>query len=105
MHVAVVSEKYYDKNNCYLGNTGDSAVTMGRIGWADAMARRRVRDVEMFKNVLLLPIIQDMFAVCSSSALVRFLCLHHFLIFFLSLYFSAYLCAYLPHILADYLAV
>eukprot|EP01120_Amphizonella_sp_Union-15-10_P015804 TRINITY_DN8197_c0_g1_i1.p1 TRINITY_DN8197_c0_g1~~TRINITY_DN8197_c0_g1_i1.p1 ORF type:complete len:770 (-),score=131.23 TRINITY_DN8197_c0_g1_i1:4-2313(-) len=52
-----VSEKYYDSANCYGGNTGDSAVTMGRIGWADATARRVVGDLKTFENVLLNPIL------------------------------------------------
>lgn len=29
-----VSERYYDSNNCYQHNTGDSNTTMGRIGLA-----------------------------------------------------------------------
>src|SRR3569623_325116 len=32
-----VSERFYDAKNCYNGNTGDSAVTMGRIGWAEGL--------------------------------------------------------------------
>ena len=39
-----VSEVYYDAANCNVGNTGDSAVTMGRIAWADGLARKAVGD-------------------------------------------------------------
>jgi hypothetical protein len=35
---------------------------MGRIGWADALARRRFRDVSFFDSVLLNPILKDLLA-------------------------------------------
>jgi len=57
-----VSEKYYGPTECYGGNTGDSAVTMGRIGWADARARLAVGDASTFENLILQPLISDMFA-------------------------------------------
>lgn len=37
-----VSEVYYDAANCNDGNTGDSAVSMGRIAYVDALARQAV---------------------------------------------------------------
>lgn len=37
-----VSGVYYNASNCFGNNTGDSAVTMGRIAWADGRARRAV---------------------------------------------------------------
>lgn len=33
---------YYNASNCHLNNTGDSAVSMGRIAWADGRARLAV---------------------------------------------------------------
>ena len=54
-----VSEKYYGPADTYGGNTGDSAVTMGRIGWADGQARRAVGDATTFKNLILDPIQQQ----------------------------------------------
>ncbi|KAH3758309.1 ribonuclease P protein subunit RPR2 [Pelomyxa schiedti] len=56
-----VSEVYYDAANCYNGNTGDSAVTMGRIGWADAHARYAVQDATTFESLLLQPLVNDLF--------------------------------------------
>eukprot|EP00823_Brevimastigomonas_motovehiculus_P007103 TRINITY_DN6119_c0_g1_i1.p1 TRINITY_DN6119_c0_g1~~TRINITY_DN6119_c0_g1_i1.p1 ORF type:complete len:776 (-),score=183.55 TRINITY_DN6119_c0_g1_i1:243-2570(-) len=55
-----VSEIFYDAKNCYLGNTGDSTVTMGRIGWVDALTRKRIGDMKTFTDVLLNPLIRDM---------------------------------------------
>ena len=57
-----VSEKYYGPNDTYGGNTGDSAVTMGRIGWADAYARVAVRDANTFQETLLAPLQRDLLA-------------------------------------------
>lgn len=54
-----VSEKYYGSADTYGGNTGDSAVTMGRIGWADGHARRAVGDLATFNNLILDPIQQQ----------------------------------------------
>ena len=57
-----VSEIYYDAQNCNGGNTGDSAITMGRITWADARARYQVGGPDaaaFFQNVLLQPLQQD----------------------------------------------
>ena len=58
-----VSEIFYDKGNCTGGNTGDSAVAMGRIGWQDAMARHAVGDaaaISMFNDVILAPLQRDL---------------------------------------------
>lgn len=52
-----VSEKFYGTADTYGGNTGDSAITMGRIGWADGHARRVTGDMTSFNNVILDPII------------------------------------------------
>eukprot|EP00455_Lapot_gusevi_P006217 TRINITY_DN12661_c0_g1_i10.p1 TRINITY_DN12661_c0_g1~~TRINITY_DN12661_c0_g1_i10.p1 ORF type:complete len:329 (-),score=53.37 TRINITY_DN12661_c0_g1_i10:119-1105(-) len=57
-----VSEKYYDEQTCYQANTGDSAVTMARIGWADAHARRRSGDLRTFEDKLLEPLVNDILA-------------------------------------------
>lgn len=60
-----VSEVYYDKNNCVGGNVGDSLVTMGRIAWQDALARKAVGDaaaISTFRNVLLAPLQKDLLA-------------------------------------------
>jgi hypothetical protein len=54
-----VSEKYYGPTDTYGGNTGDSAVTMGRIGWADGHARRAAGDLATFDNLILNPIQQQ----------------------------------------------
>jgi hypothetical protein len=57
-----VSEKFYDKANCVGGNTGDSAVAMGRIAWQDALARQAVGDAaaaRTFADVLLAPLQAD----------------------------------------------
>lgn len=54
-----VSEKFYGSADTYGGNTGDSAITMGRIGWADGHARRAVGDAATFSNVILDPIQQQ----------------------------------------------
>eukprot|EP01113_Clastostelium_recurvatum_P033616 TRINITY_DN4465_c0_g1_i1.p1 TRINITY_DN4465_c0_g1~~TRINITY_DN4465_c0_g1_i1.p1 ORF type:complete len:775 (-),score=126.10 TRINITY_DN4465_c0_g1_i1:51-2045(-) len=55
-----VSEIFYDAANCYLNNTGDSAVTMGRIGWVDALTRKNINDITMFNEVLYTPILKDL---------------------------------------------
>ena len=58
-----VSEIEYNKSNCVGGNTGDSAVAMGRIGWQDAMARHAVGDaaaIAMFTDTLLAPLQADL---------------------------------------------
>jgi hypothetical protein len=51
-----------DANDCYIvgGNVcGDSVVSLARIGWVDALARKRVRDSKLVKEVLLQPLIND----------------------------------------------
>jgi len=37
-----VSEIMYNASNCVNGNTGDSAVSMGRIAWQDGLARQAI---------------------------------------------------------------
>lgn len=58
-----VSEVEYGRNDCVGGNTGDSTVTMGRIGWQDAMARHAVGDAAaaaFFTNTILGPLQSDL---------------------------------------------
>jgi hypothetical protein len=58
-----VSEIYYNASNCVINNTGDSAVTMGRIAWQDALARQAVGDeaaISMFNDVILAPLQSDL---------------------------------------------
>jgi len=60
-----VSEKPYGKADCVNGNVGDSAVTMGRIGWQDALARQAVGGAAaaaLFEGVLLAPLQRDLLA-------------------------------------------
>jgi len=54
-----VSEIYYGEHDTTGGNQGDSWCTMGRIGWFDALARKRYRDQATFDNLLLDPLIGD----------------------------------------------
>jgi hypothetical protein len=55
-----VSEKFYGPDDTYNGNTGDSATAMGRIGWADALARRRVGDLATYRDRILAPLRADL---------------------------------------------
>lgn len=55
-----VSEKYYGPGDTYGGNTGDSAVTLGRIGWADGLARARTGDLTTFNDLIVDPIRIDL---------------------------------------------
>ena len=60
-----VSEIYYNQSNCNGGNTGDSAVTMGRIAWLDGRARRLMgtKDAgEMARDVILAPLQEELLA-------------------------------------------
>jgi len=60
-----VSEIEYGQKDCVNGNTGDSAVTMGRIGWQDALARQAVgtpQAAAVFESVLLAPLQLDLLA-------------------------------------------
>ncbi len=57
-----VSETYYGPDDTYNGNTGDSATAMGRIGWADAHARRAVGDVATYRDKILEPLQADLLA-------------------------------------------
>lgn len=43
-----VSERYYGPEDCFGGNTGDSATAMARIWWLDLAARRSTDDVTNF---------------------------------------------------------
>lgn len=42
------SEKYYGPQDCFGGNTGDSATAMARIWWLDLASRRATGDVKNF---------------------------------------------------------
>jgi len=54
-----VSERYYGKKDTTHGNIGDSWCSMGRIGWFDALARKRYGDQHTFDSLLLDPLIGD----------------------------------------------
>ena len=54
-----MSEEYYGPDDTYNGTTGDSATAMGRIGWADAHARRRVGDAASYRDAILDPLRAD----------------------------------------------
>lgn len=47
-----VSERFYGSADTYGGNTGDSNVTMGRIGWADGRARAAIGDAATLNDVI-----------------------------------------------------
>jgi hypothetical protein len=52
-----------DAEDCYIvgGDVcGDSIVTLGRIGWADSHARKRVGDLQTFNSLLLEPLQRDL---------------------------------------------
>lgn len=52
-----------DAEDCYIvgGSVcGDSVVTLARIGWADAHARKRVGDLQTFEELLLKPLQRDL---------------------------------------------
>jgi hypothetical protein len=55
-----VSEKYYDVADCYNGNTGDSNVTMARIGWAEAHAMKRMNDTASIFDIVLNPLMSEL---------------------------------------------
>jgi len=54
-----VSEKYYGKKDTTHGNIGDSWCSMGRIGWFDALARKRYGDQKTFDSLLVDPLVGD----------------------------------------------
>lgn len=54
-----VSERRYNKQDCYLDNDGDSDVAMARIWWLDMGARVRMNDLATF-NALLAKIENDL---------------------------------------------
>jgi hypothetical protein len=47
-----VSERRYEKEDCYGGNGGDSDVAMARIWWLDMATRVRIGDRKTFKALL-----------------------------------------------------
>jgi hypothetical protein len=52
-----------DACDCYIvGGTvcGDSVVTLARIGWVDALARKQVGDLQTFNDLLLTPLQNDL---------------------------------------------
>lgn len=54
-----------DACDCYIvgGDVcGDSVVTLARIGWVDAMARKAINDLDTFDNLLLAPLQADLLA-------------------------------------------
>lgn len=55
-----VSEKYYGPDDTTHGNIGDSWCSMGRIGWFDALARKRYGDLTTFDNLILNPLRDDL---------------------------------------------
>lgn len=57
-----VSQVYYGPNDTYGGNTGDSATAMGRIAWADGMARYQAGDLTGYQNGVVAPIQSDLLA-------------------------------------------
>jgi hypothetical protein len=56
-----VSQVYYGPNATYGGNTGDSAVSIGRIAWADGMANYRAGNLAGYDAVIA-PIRSDLLA-------------------------------------------
>ncbi len=57
-----VSEVYYNLDDCYLGNTGDSACALARHYWIDLRSRHTTRDADIF-NTLFENVRQDFFAM------------------------------------------
>eukprot|EP00698_Gefionella_okellyi_P003010 TRINITY_DN12839_c0_g1_i1.p1 TRINITY_DN12839_c0_g1~~TRINITY_DN12839_c0_g1_i1.p1 ORF type:complete len:766 (-),score=178.45 TRINITY_DN12839_c0_g1_i1:39-2336(-) len=57
-----VSELYYGPSDCFKENVGDSWCSMGRIGWFDSLARRRMGDQKTFDDILLNPLRDDLLA-------------------------------------------
>ena len=58
-----VSEKYYGSDDTTSGNTGDSWCSMARIGWFDALGRKRLgtqADMDYFLTSVLKPIETDL---------------------------------------------
>lgn len=52
-----------DREDCYIvgGSVcGDSVVTLGRIGYMDALTRQKTRDWKSFQNLLLAPLQRDL---------------------------------------------
>eukprot|EP01006_Ploeotia_vitrea_P065076 TRINITY_DN89970_c0_g1_i1.p1 TRINITY_DN89970_c0_g1~~TRINITY_DN89970_c0_g1_i1.p1 ORF type:complete len:342 (+),score=28.11 TRINITY_DN89970_c0_g1_i1:45-1028(+) len=54
-----ISEKFYGPEDCFSHNDGDSVVAMGRIAWADALARGVTGDAKTFREKILAPIMHD----------------------------------------------
>jgi hypothetical protein len=60
-----VSEIEYNASNCVNGNVGDSAISMGRIAWQDALARQAVgtpQAAQVFDSQILGPLQRDLLA-------------------------------------------
>ena len=51
-----VSEKFYGPSDVYAGNIGDSVVAMGRIAWADGLARAAAGDATALQSLVLGPL-------------------------------------------------
>jgi len=54
-----VSEVYYGSKDTTNGNTGDSNCSMARIGWFDALARKRYSDLDTFNTKIMDPLVGD----------------------------------------------
>lgn len=56
------SERFYNgQEDCYIKGgwvCGDSIVSLARIGWADAHARKRMGDLRTFDEVLMAPLVE-----------------------------------------------
>ena len=72
---AWVSQVYYGPGDTYGGNTGDSATAMGRIAWADGMARYQAADLSGYQNGVAGPIQSDLLA--STWLTERYNCAGH----------------------------
>ena len=59
---AWVSQVYYGPGDTYGGNTGDSATAMGRIAWADGMARYQAGDLTGYRSGVTGPVQSDLLA-------------------------------------------
>jgi hypothetical protein len=57
-----VSQVFYGPDDTYGGNTGDSATAMGRIAWADGMARYAAGDLAAYQGNVIAPIQSDLLA-------------------------------------------
>ncbi len=53
-----IAQGFYDEHNTYGGYTGDSVVTLGRVAWADALARQD--DVSYVDQLLVEPLLREL---------------------------------------------